>query len=170
MSITGLGALAATRDVKDTVTRKDVGKGKTDDENEAAKARDLLATLIPAEAIAAYSALLAIVLEYIDGQRNEGKDPGEFMVTRWCLVAGLLLSTIWLVYTAYRRRSRARRFPRQEVIVAVLAATAWSLSGPGTPVALDLDGLPAVLVPTAILFVIFIVLIPLVPKLRRRAS
>jgi hypothetical protein len=167
MSISGLATLAATRDKKDVVTRKDLGKGETHDENSAAKTRDLLGTLIPAEAIAAYSALLALVLEYIDGERNKGTNPSNYGALRWLLVAGLLIATAWLVFNSYKKRSRKRKFPKTEVAVALLAAAAWSLSGPGTPLALAFDGITAVVVPTAVLFAVFIALLPLVPKLRQ---
>jgi hypothetical protein len=161
-----------TRDTK-AVTRSDIGKNSNADAGDPAKVRDLLATLVPVEAIAAYSVLLAVVLEYIDGQRKEGDDPGSFELLRWGLVAVLLVATAYLVYMTWMKKKQPaadRKAPVVEIIAACLAAAAWSLSGPGTPVALRFEGLGAVFVPVAILFVVFIALIPVIPKLREQAT
>jgi hypothetical protein len=171
MSIAGLGAVAAVRDERD-VTRGDTGKAVGDDANDVAKTRDLVATLVPTGAIAGYSALLAVVIEYIEGETKKGNAPGNFGPLRWTLFGAFLLATAWLVAMAHRKRrsGSGRRFPKDEVIVALLAATAWGLSGPGTPLALVFSGLNAVLIPSAVLIGVFLLLTPLVPKLKKRAT
>lgn len=166
-----MGSLAAVRDVRD-VTKRDVGKAGATDAEQPAEFRDLLATIIPTLPIAAYSALLALVLQWIDGERNQGNDPGDYEVLRWVFVAGLVLSTAWLVVMAHhhRRPTSSTRFAKLEVGTTCLAAAAWGLSGPGTPLALHFSGLGAVVAPVVVLFVVIIILTPLVPKLQKRAG
>jgi hypothetical protein len=171
MSVAGAGTLAAVRDVAD-VTRGDLGKGTDKDANDPAKFRDLLATIIPTLPIAAYSALLSLILTWIEGQTKEGKNPGDFEPARWLLVVGLVLATAYLVGMAHRSRKKANAKGGAALVIATssLAAGAWGLSGPGTPLALRFEGIGAVVAPVAVLFVVGIILTPLVPKLQKKAS
>lgn len=172
MSVAGAGALAATRDVKD-VTRGDVGKGSGTDAADPAKFRDLLATIIPTLPIAAYSGLLALILEWIDGQTKQGKNPGDFEPVRWILVGGIVLATVYLVAMAHQSRKSpgaARQVAGLEIATSALAAAAWALSGPGTPLALRFKGIAAIVAPVAVLFIVAIILTPLVPKLQKKAT
>jgi hypothetical protein len=134
MSAKSLGTLAQDRDVQQP--GQSVGS-----------ATDVLVAAVPTEALAAYTTLIGIVLA-----ANIGAAYSEF---RWSVYSAFVALAILAPLVVYRNRvarssKQKRVFPIEECLVAGLAAAAWGLVMPGSPLGIALKGNALVFTTTAI--------------------
>lgn len=128
MSARSLAELAVERDVRP------VGE-------ETGSATEVLVAAIPSETLAAYTALVGIVLA-----ADVGAGYGAF---RWSAYVLFVAFAFLAPYAGYHRTVTSpqsppdadhRRFPVLECAVAALAAAAWGLVMPGSPLSIVLAG------------------------------
>src|SRR5262249_8282916 len=134
MSAKSLGELAENRDVQQP--GQSVGS-----------ATDVLVAAVPTEALAGYTTLIGIVLA-----ANIGVAYSQF---RWSVYGVFVALAILAPYVVYRHRvagssKQKRVFPVWECLVAGLAAAAWGLVMPGSPLGIVLKGNALVFSTTAI--------------------
>ena len=135
MSAKSLGELAEDRDVKQP--GQSIGS-----------ATDVLVAAVPTEALAAYTTLIGIVLA-----TNIGAAYSQF---RWSAYGAFVALAISAPLVVYRHRvatssKQKRIFPIEECLVAGLAAAAWGLVMPGSPLGIVLKGNALVFATTAII-------------------
>jgi hypothetical protein len=134
MSAKSLGELAEDRDVNPPGLS--VGS-----------ATDVLVAAVPSEALAAYTTLIGIVLA-----ASIGSAYSQF---RWSAYGVFVAVAVLAPFVVYRHRvarsSKEKRiFPMEECLVAGLAAAAWGLVMPGSPMSIVLKGNALVFSTTAI--------------------
>jgi hypothetical protein len=102
---------------------------------------DVLVTAIPTEPLAAYTALLALVVATLDGAPLP-HDTRAYLPLRWWIYGAFLaviVAAVWLgYYRATRgpsglRPSNRRRIPLPELASALIAGASWGLVMPGGP-------------------------------------
>ncbi|MBM0225490.1 hypothetical protein [Micromonospora sp. ATA51] len=128
MSARSLAELAVERDVRP------VGE-------QTGSATEVLVAAIPSETLAAYTALVGIVLA-----ADVGAGYGAF---RWSAYVIFVVFAFLAPFAGYYRKVTSpestpdadhRRFPVLECAAAALAAAAWGLVMPGSPLGIVLDG------------------------------
>ncbi len=125
MSAKSLAKLAADRDT--TPPGQSVVKDST----------DVLVAAVPTEALAAYTAVIGVVLA-----ANIGSAYAPF---RWCAYAAFIALAVLAPLSLFQQRSTAstmesRKLPIPECLTAGTAAAAWGLVMPGNPLALIIQG------------------------------
>ena len=152
MSVRSLTTLAVERDRADPASPVAGGGGRT-----AANApdgtvpqgfTDVLISAIPTEPLAACTALVGVAVGAVNAT-----DPRAYLSFRWWCFAGFVVLTILAVYASYLRDLKApstgappppkethRRFPLAEIIAASIAAAAWGLVMPGSPLNVQMSG------------------------------
>ena len=136
MSAKSLAKLAADRDT--TPPGRSVVKDST----------DVLVAAVPTEALAAYTAVIGVVLA-----ANIGSAYAPF---RWCAYAAFIALAVLAPLSLFKQGSAAstmesRKLPIPECLTAGTAAAAWGLVMPGNPLALIIQGNALVFATTAIL-------------------
>jgi hypothetical protein len=108
-----------------------------------------LVASIPSESLAGYTALISIILS-----ADVGNGYGPF---RWAAFGAFVLVAFLAPFGAFRQQVRTstprlshRRFPLRECSVAALAAAAWGLAMPGTPLSITVKGTAYLFATTAI--------------------
>jgi hypothetical protein len=103
---------------------------------------DVLVSTIPTEPLAAYTAIVGITIGAVDVAH-----PHSYLTFRWLCFAAFLVFTVLSITVAYNRRANGpegpvdrRRFPWAEGGAAVIAAAAWGLVMPGSPLNVQLTG------------------------------
>jgi len=128
MSLYSLGRLARQRDYSKPVSV--VGRPTSRKEASGTTPQttiETLAAMIPSEALALYTAMLAVVLA-------EVKDGEEFMALRWALLVSFLILVPTYVFIDHWRGGRkTRTVPSAEMLSAFIAFAAWGLAMPGSP-------------------------------------
>ena len=109
---------------------------------------DVLVAAVPTEALAAYTAVVGVVLA-----ANIGAGYGPF---RWVAYASFVALAVLAPVMLFRHRAAAtsqdtRKLPIPECLAAGAAAGAWGLVMPGSPLAMILTGNALVFATTAIL-------------------
>ncbi len=139
MSVASLGRLAAARD--DTVAGRPVpalappGKDETG-LDAAAPFRSVLVHAVPTEVLAAYTAVVGVVSGAVTAD-----DPRHYLGLRWALLAAFAVVTPVSVLVAARLQARSHgRLPLLEATAATVAALAWFLAMPGSPLSVGLHG------------------------------
>jgi hypothetical protein len=131
-----LAKLAVDRDA----TRP--GKSVVDDSTDA------LVAAVPTEALAAYTAVIGVVLA-----ANIGS---AYALFRWCAYATFIALAVLAPLSLFKQRSAAstmesRKLPIPKCLTAGAAAAAWGLVMPGNPLTLIIQGNALVFATTAIL-------------------
>jgi hypothetical protein len=104
---------------------------------------DVLTSAIPSEPLAAYTALVGIVVGVVDVMH-----PRNYLSFRWGAFAAFLVLTVLAIAVSYVRRARSdgvteenkRTFPWAEAAAALIAGAAWGLVMPGSPLNVQLGG------------------------------
>ena len=103
---------------------------------------DVLVSAIPTEPLVAYTAIVGITVGSIDISQ-----PHSYLVFRWFAYAAFLAFTVLAITVAYNRKANGpdgpvdrRRFPWAEGGAALIAAVAWGLVMPGSPLNVSLTG------------------------------
>lgn len=109
---------------------------------------DALVAAVPTEALAAYTAVVGVVLA-----ANIGSGYAPF---RWWAYAAFIALAVLAPLSLFKQRSAAstmesRKLPIPECLTAGAAAAAWGLVMPGNPLALIIQGNALVFATTAIL-------------------
>src|ERR1700750_453263 len=109
---------------------------------------DALVAAVPTEALAAYTAVIGVVLA-----ANIGSAYAPF---RWCAYAAFIALAVLAPLSIFKQGSAAstvesRKLPIPECLTAGTAAAAWGLVMPGNPLALIIQGNALVFATTAIL-------------------
>jgi hypothetical protein len=135
VSAKSLAQLAANRDT--TPSGQSVVKDST----------DVLVAAVPTEALAAYTAVIGVVLA-----ANIGPTYGPF---RWSAYGAFIALAMLAPLVLFRRRTAAtsggRSLPTLECLTAGVAAAAWGLVMPGSPLIMIFNGNALVFATTAIL-------------------
>lgn len=159
MSVRSLGTLAAVRDVK-APKKGDMGKGKarTDDTPPPDNAKtptllDLLVTLVPTELVAPYTLTVGVIVGLIDKPTTKNPKPDDFAEGRVLLFIALLVLTAAYIYIDKRSKESRKRLPLPEIIGGVVAAAAWGLVMPMSPLETILDGKQPAVAAAVIAFV-----------------
>ena len=148
MSIRSLAALAVARDKAPPA--EPVAGGGGDAAAPAAPGGpfvaqqfvDVLVSAIPTEPLAAYTAIVGLTVGTVDIAH-----PHSYLTFRWFCFAAFLVFTLLAITVAYNRKANGptgpvdrRRFPWAEGGAALLAASAWGLIMPGSPLNVALTG------------------------------
>lgn len=143
MSISSTARLAIARD-SGSPTRGNLGRGNPSESGDAAKMRDVLAAMVPTELIAPYTLAIAIWAGMVDDPTPAVPHPTQYLIGRWITFGALVALSLVSVFVAYKTRKqakvKARRFPFLELLGTLVAAVAWGLSTPESPVLAALDG------------------------------
>lgn len=134
MSISALTSLAATRNTAQP-TKQSVGKAAAGapGAQELAGMTDLLATQVPTELVAPYTAITAAIVGAVASPSAAHPHPDQLAVWRWIAFGMLVGLTVAFVWAGARRKSAHRRFPLLEIVGATVAATGWAFVLPGSP-------------------------------------
>ena len=135
MSAKSLAQLAVNRDMKPP------GQSVVKDSS------DVLVAMVPSEALAAYTAVIGIVLA-----ANIGSAYGAF---RWSAYGAFVALAVLAPIVLFKRRTAAsdkesRTLPILECLTVAIAAAAWGLVMPGSPLTTILKGNASVFATTAI--------------------
>ncbi len=122
---------------------------KTPGESVADNSTDVLTAAVPTEALAAYTAVVGVVLA-----ANIGSAYGPF---RWAAYGIFVALAVLVTIMLFKHCSAAtdmdyRKLPILECLTAGVAAAAWGLVMPGSPLAMVYKGDALVFATTAILF------------------
>jgi hypothetical protein len=128
MSISALTTVAAVRDERPP-TKRDAGKSKTPGDTATASLTDLLATQVPTELVAPYTAVTAGIV----GGIKLGPGADQLTTWRWLAFVILLVGTVGLVWAGKRRKAGGGKFPLLEITGALAAAVGWALALPESP-------------------------------------
>jgi hypothetical protein len=154
MSIGALTTLAAARD-SGRPTKQDVGKARAPDKaKEQASLTDILVTQVPTELVAPYTAVTAVIVGAVAKPSKAVPNPDQLPSWRWLAFAILIVATVVLVWEGKRRKTQngPGPFPWLEVTGAVMAATGWAFTLPGSPLIPYLHGTAQVLTPLVVAF------------------
>jgi hypothetical protein len=135
MSISSITSFAVARNLR-APTKADAGVATT----EAAAAGDppslpeILAKTLPVGLVSAYTAFIAVVAEVVAEPTPAKPDPEQYLSYRWGALAVLVLLAATLTLITYRRKAGAgARFPALELSAVTVAAGAWGLGVPESP-------------------------------------
>ena len=136
MSARSLAELAVDRDVK------------SPGDSVAGNSTDVLVAAVPSEALAAYTAVIGVVLA-----SDIGSGYGPF---RWSAFGAFVVLAVLAPVVFFRNRAsesdkNTRHAPYFECVTAGVAAAAWGLVMPGSPLAMIFKGNALVFATTAIL-------------------
>lgn len=148
MSIRSLTTLAVQRD--QTAPNTNVGGGRNKEavkpgQSVAGVPQDVIDTLtssIPTESLALYTAFVGLFTANLGG---------DFLPLRWAAYIAFLLVTVFFVCMIYFMKVKEaaqassqvtgkRQLPIAEALSALVAAGAWGLVMPGSPLGVMLDG------------------------------
>jgi hypothetical protein len=117
---------------------------------------DVVISAIPTEPLAAYTALVGVVI----GAVGLGAS-GDYLPFRWAaygVFLAIVLAAVWLAYARAARGPRAAdgprnrySFPAGEIFSALVAGGAWGLVMPGSPLDPTLTGTARTLTTTSVL-------------------
>jgi hypothetical protein len=114
---------------------------------------DVVISAIPTEPLAAYTALVGVVI----GAVGLGAS-GNYLPFRWTAYGAFLaivVAAVWLAYARAARGVQGRRnrysFPAGEIFSALVAGGAWGLVMPGSPLDPTLTGTARTLTTTSVL-------------------
>jgi hypothetical protein len=106
---------------------------------------DVIVHVIPTESLSAYTALLGVASGAITATAQRA-----YLPFRWWAFGGFLVVTVAATWIAYRRAARGpagvsdpkrqRAFPWAEGLAALIAAAAWGLAMPGSPLDAEISG------------------------------
>jgi hypothetical protein len=159
MSVRTLATLAVNRDLAepngpvDKVSTIKPADGQPDHTKDGTLQgfTDTLISVIPTEPLSAYTALVAAFIAALKS------DQKQYLPLRWWVYAAFLVLTALAVIRAYVTKKRSvtggqatagllaqsgpggRRFPEIELISALVAAAAWGLVTPGSPLTAQLS-------------------------------
>jgi uncharacterized membrane protein len=156
VSVSALTTLAAVRD-KRGPTKQDVGKSSSADAagNEPASLSDMLASQVPTELVAPYTAVTAAIVGAVDKPTKNNLHPDQLAAWRWLAFSIMIAVTVALVWEGKRRKSSlgtVRTFPLLEVTAALVAAVGWAFALPGSPLIPYLNGKAEILTPIVVAF------------------
>jgi hypothetical protein len=102
---------------------------------------ETLATMIPTEPLAFYTAMTALFL----AELSEGEPLDQYLPQRWILFGVLAAAIPAYLFLRYRQNrtvsgQRLRKGPWAEIFGATAAFAAWALVTPGSPLAAVLEG------------------------------
>ncbi|TDD56901.1 hypothetical protein E1263_24995 [Kribbella antibiotica] len=101
----------------------------------------LVAKQVPIGLVAAYTGLTSGLIQLIDEPTPENPDPDQYFLYRWLGFAALVLLAAFLTYASYSRKAGAgARRPVAEVLGVSIAAAAWGLMIPESPLFAVIDG------------------------------
>jgi hypothetical protein len=153
MSLGALTTLAAVRDTRPP-QKQDVGKqdaGKPEGQQQASLT-DILVTQVPTELVAPYTAVTAAIVGAVGSPPNPLTQPDQLAGWRWLVFAILIVATVVLTWEGKRRKAGGGDFPLLEITGAVITATGWAFTLPGSPLDPYLHGSSKVIVPLIVAF------------------
>jgi hypothetical protein len=143
MSISSMTTLAVARDLRpptkaDTTERTpESSEGKDQPSGMA-----ILAKTVPTGYVAAYTAFLAAV-EIAVKPTTENPEPAQLLPLRWAVFAVLVIGSAITTVVSYNSKAKpaasARTLPGVELAAVVVAATAWGLGAPESPLLAGID-------------------------------
>lgn len=136
MSARSLAELAVDRDVK------------TPGDSVVSNSTDVLVAAVPSEALAAYTAVIGVVLASDIGS---GYGPFRWSAFGTFVVLAVLAPVVFFRNRAAESDKNTRHAPYFECVTAGVAAAAWGLVMPGSPLAMIFKGNALVFATTAIL-------------------
>lgn len=136
MSIQSMTALAVARNLREP-TKADAGVATKEAENAdtSPTLSEILAKTLPVGLVTAYTAFIAVVTEVVAKPTTEEPNPEQFLWLRWLGFAILTVTAAFLTYGSYKSKTAGTtvRFPLVEVAAVTVAAAAWGLGIPESP-------------------------------------
>lgn len=136
MAISSITTLAVARNLRKP-TRSDAGAVTAESDNAAKdpSSTDLLAKTVPVGLVSAYTAFIAVVTQVVAAPTRDNPNPTQYLWVRWLAFGILVLSAAFLTWSSYRGKAEkdARR-PTVEVAAVTVAAAAWGLAIPESPI------------------------------------
>jgi len=151
MSIGALTSLAAVRDKRQPM-KQDVGKSTPSQADAPASLTDILASQVPTELVAPYTAVTAAIVGAVGKPSKAVPNPDQLAGWRWLAFGILIVATVVLIWEGKRRKAAGGPFPLLEVTGAVIAATGWAFALPGSPLIPYLNGSSQTLAPLIVAF------------------
>ncbi len=146
MSISSMTGLALARNLREP-TKADVGVVvvESDDADKAPTLTDILAKTVPVGLVTAYTAFIAVVTEVVAAPTAEDPNPDQYLWVRWLAFVILVATAGFLSYGMYLAKSKklksgVKRTPVLEISAVVIAAVAWGLGIPESPLLAGIDG------------------------------
>jgi hypothetical protein len=142
MTITTITTLGAARNNR-TPTKADAAETPTDGTGatEQPGLLQLVAKQVPVGLVAAYTGATSGFIQLIDEPTAAEPAPDQYLVYRWLALAILVLASAGLTYRSYRQKAgKAARQPIAEVLGVGIAAAAWGLMIPESPLLAMTDG------------------------------
>ena len=169
MSISTLTTLATARNFR-RPTKRDLGKATTDKAVNSPSLPDLLVTMVPTGLVAPYTALVAALVGTIEKSTPTNPSPNQLLLWRWLGFAILIFATVSMTYGGYQRKAGAgKRFPLLEIAGATIAAAAWALAMPESPLIATLNGAARIAAPLVIAFAAVAIDLVIATFLRKQA-
>jgi hypothetical protein len=108
--------------------------------DEAPTLPEILAKTVPVGLVSAYTAFIAVVTELVAEPTSEQPDPDQHLLYRWIAFVALVAFAAGLTYFAYDKKAGdGARFPLVEIASVTIAATAWGLAVPESPLLAAVD-------------------------------
>ena len=140
MSISSITSLAVARNLRQP-DKADAGVAPagTDAAGENPSLPEILAKTVPVGLVSAYTAFIAVVTQVVlPTKADPSPDPQLWL--RWLALAILVLTAAFLTYGSYRSKAgEGARFPLVEVSAVTVAAAAWGIGIPESPLLATLD-------------------------------
>ena len=136
MSISSITTLAVARNLRKP-TKSDVGvvTAESNTAKEDPSSTDLLAKTVPVGLVSAYTAFIAVVTQVVAAPTPAHPNPTQYLLMRWLAFAILVLSSAVLTLISYRGKAEKNaRPPTLEVGAVTVAAAAWGLAIPESPI------------------------------------
>lgn len=140
MSVSSITTLGVARDnrVPTRVDAASAARGRAG-ADEPPSTVDVLAKTLPVGLVSAYTAFTAVVTQVVREPTVRRPDPELYLVYRWGALVVLVLAAGIATYRSYRAKGGSRRFCWPEVTSVVVAAAAWGLAVPASPLLVSLD-------------------------------
>lgn len=143
MSIESMTAIAVARDLRNP-TKSDAGvvTSESVSADEKPDLVQMLAKTLPVGLVTAYTAFIAAVTQLIAEPTSEEPNPEQYLWLRWAGFAILVITAAVLTFLSYRQKKEAtgsRAFPVLEVTAVTVAAAAYGLGIPESPLLAALD-------------------------------
>lgn len=135
MSIDSMTTLGVARNLRNP-TKSDIA-AVTEESNEATQSpslQEILAKTVPVGLVTGYTAFIAVVTQVVDAPTKKVPAPEEYLWVRWAALAILVVTAAVLTHQSYSRKAgKGARSPVAEVAAVTVAAAAWGLGVPESP-------------------------------------
>lgn len=135
MSIPSMTSLAVARNLG-VPTKSDAGVLNKDAEGagEPPTLTQVLAKTVPVGLVTAYTAFIAVVSELVPEPSAEDPAPDQLLLIRWIALLAMVIFAAALTIINYKGKAGANaRFPLLETSAVTVAAAAWGLGIPESP-------------------------------------